>query len=101
MDEQTILLFEELITSKAWNEALIPHLTRFRESDILSLLAVSDQKKVSDDFLRGRVNVYQFLIEGLPRQVVEARAANLEPPAGPPEEVHVGDPYGIHSQEGQ
>lgn len=82
-----------LMNSPEWT-VLAEYLQRFKELATIHLVAV--KKEIPDDFLRGQIQVYSFLLKGLAEQLDQSEREELEqmelPLDGPP--VDRGDPYG-------
>ena len=81
-----------LMACPEW-QTLAEYLQRFREIATINLVAF--KKDVPDDFLRGQIQVYSFLLSGLSEQLDHLEREELEqlelPLEGPP---YRGDPYG-------
>jgi hypothetical protein len=89
-------LLTDLLNSEAWNAFLVKHLQKFKESDTLQVTMLrKPDTSPPDDYLRGRIDVYNFLLLGLPNQLTqwnnpEAENTSREIEGGQP---GLGDPY--------
>lgn len=84
-----------LINSPEWTDYFVPMLQVFKDSAIVSITSSRAKDATpSDDFLRGRLSVYDFLLVGLARQLAEAAAkAEATVPEGDGLPDAKGDPY--------
>jgi len=99
-------LLEDLLNSEAWNQFLVKYLLKFKEVAILQLTTIrtTDSKLPPDDFIRGRLDVFNFLLNGLPAQLDQWK--NPEKDVNNPRESDdslpgVGDPYSEPTSQGE
>lgn len=90
----TLSLVRALLGSVEWNEFLVPQLQRFRNTDTVTLATSREAgARPTDDFLRGRLDVYSFFLEGLERQAAKLEETLNEEPEEAGQPGGIGDPY--------
>lgn len=92
--DEEISYLTQLLALPAWDEFLVKHLQSWKENDTNTLTAVRKDASPPDDFLRGRIDVYNFFLFGLRRQLntwLEDQNPSLREDVDSPP---VGDPYG-------
>lgn len=89
-------LLQQMLNSDGW-EVLHEHLTKLRDSDMISLSAA--KRDLPDDYVRGRIGTLTWLLEGLSAEVQEYfREQHPVKPLGQPVEVDAGNPYAPEGQ---
>lgn len=91
--EDKIDLLDKLINTDGWKRGIVPHLTNQLNMDIVALVGNDPEKKTSDDFLRGRISLLKWLIEGIPREIQEVKFERMRARQPEPGQPAAGDPY--------
>jgi hypothetical protein len=64
--------FRALINSPEWENAVVQRLQKFKDTDTIILTQVrKPDAEPSDDYLRGRIAVYNWLLTGLKEYIAE------------------------------
>jgi hypothetical protein len=64
--------FRALLNTPEWNDAIVQRLQKFKDTDTLVLTQVRKAgAEPSDDYLRGRIGVYNWLLTGLAEYIAE------------------------------
>lgn len=82
---------EHLLTSPGWVEVLKPELEAHIELRKDSLMQVDRKSNVSDDYIRGQVNAFAWLLEGIAERIKEFDVNAAKEGVEQPEVVH--SPY--------
>lgn len=103
--QENLIKLRTLLASKEWQDLIVVNLQRFIQNDTVSLLSVRKAEgAVPDDFLRGRLDAFRFLTNGLQeqaeaweKQIMEQDEATAELTKGQPDGV--GSPYSESTSE--
>ena len=103
--EQEKHLLDELLGSRPWTDFLMKYVQKFKEADTLNLSMVRKADSgPPDDFLRGRIDVFNFLLVGLQRQLDEwNNPADNSSTTRPSDDSlpGTGDPYSESTSQGE
>lgn len=89
---QQLTELQQAMNTKGW-EVLVNHLVKQLEQDMISLASLK-REGPSDDFLRGRIDVYRFFLKALPEQIEEHFRENAARKEAAREDDPHGHPYG-------
>lgn len=67
-----------MLYSEGWGSVIKPHLLKLRDSAIVALIQPQGERKFTDDYTKGQINVLNWMIGWDAR--VEAFAQELAPP---------------------
>lgn len=83
-----------------WKDVFIPNIAGLLSQDMLALSLHKRDTSFTDDFLRGRIAVYRFIMDGIPQRLAEfAQKEQAEAPAE--DNPHVGHPYAQDNPESE
>lgn len=93
---------EELLGSPGWSGYVVPSLEATMRADMIAL-ASSKRGEIADDFLRGRIDLANTLLNLLPAKVKEyrERGTKIEVVGADGQPVASGSPYDEANSDGQ
>lgn len=94
MNQEAVDKLRGMFATTGWADVVAPGVERFRNHAVLTLINPSvGEKKISDDFTRGQINVLSWML-GWPQRTEQLAAELLGEQANPVEPPAVGTVLG-------